>query len=291
MKKLALLFLVVALVGCQQRKKEILRLQAVQDSLNMVGTEKDSAILSFLSDFNDIQANLDSIKKLEKLVTVATERGVELKGSRKQQIMEDIYLINDLLQKNKSLNESLQKKLNSANFKIGKLEGMITEFEVMVSNMNNQIQQKDNEITQLNENVKKLNIEIGTLNKKIEDVTQENITKAQTIEQQITELNKAFYAFGTARELKDNNVLEKSGGLIGIGRTMKMRKDFNRDYFSVIDIRDFSYLPLNVKKAKVITVHPAESYHITGEKRADTLFIDNSREFWKASKYLLVVID
>lgn len=46
-----------------------------------------------------------------------------------------------------------------------------------------------------------------------------------------------------------------------------------------------------VKKARVVSVHPSESFHITGDKRADTLFVDNAQEFWKASKYLLIVLD
>jgi hypothetical protein len=70
-----------------------------------------------------------------------------------------------------------------------------------------------------------------------------------------------------------------------------MKKDFNREYFSQVDIRSFTVLPLMVKKARVISVHPATSYHITGVKTADTLFIDDSSEFWKASKYLLLVVD
>lgn len=70
---------------------------------------------------------------------------------------------------------------------------------------------------------------------KISQVTQE-VQKTQVIENQTVELNKAFYAMGTVKELTDNNVLEKSGGVLGMGRTLKM-KDFNRDYFSEVDIR------------------------------------------------------
>jgi len=291
MKKIAVLLIVVALAGCQQRKNEIIRLQAVQDSLTNVNLGKDSAIVGFLGDFNEIQANLDSIKRIEKLVTLATQQSSELKGGRKQQILEDIQLLNNLIQKNKALNEALQKKLNSANFKIGKLESLVTELETMVASLNTQIQEKDAEIILLNEDVKRLNLNIQDLSAKIDVATKENEIKTKTIENQTVELNKAFIAFGTARELMENNVLEKSGGVAGIGRTMKMKKDFNRDYFTEIDIRQFSYLPLMVKKATVVSVHPLTSYHITGVKKADTLFIDNKDEFWKAAKYMLVVID
>jgi len=291
MKKIFLGLMIIAMVGCQQKQQQIDRLSAVRDSLSLVTSEKDSAIVEFLSDFNEIQENLDSIKTVEKLVTLSSSQPGELKSSQKQQILEDISLLNQLLQKNKEMAASLQKKLSNANSKIGQLQGMIAEFEKMVANLNAQIETKDGEIAQLTQEVERLNIDVSQLTDQVQKVTRENEEKAQMIENQTIALNKAFYAMGTVRELADNNVLEKAGGVLGMGKTLKMKKDFNRDYFSEIDIRSFHYLPLMVKKARVISVHPAASFHITGVKTADTLYIDNSAEFWKASKYLLVVVD
>ena len=104
-------------------------------------------------------------------------------------------------------------------------------------------------------------------------------------------MNTAFYAFGTKKELAEKNVIEKEGGVLGIGKTIKMKKDFNRDYFMKIDIREFNQLPLNTKKAKIVTTHPAGSYHLTGTKTVESLIIDNPEDFWKASKYLLIVVE
>lgn len=291
MKKWFLFIMVIALAGCQKKNQQIDRLSVVRDSLAQVAYEKDSAIMDFLTAFNEIQENLDSIKTVEKLVTVTSAQPGELKGSQKKQILEDIALLNQLLQKNKELTASLQKKLNGANAKVGQLQGMVAEFEKMVASLNTQIESKDVEIAQLTQDIQRLNIDVSQLTSQVQQVTQEVQEKTQVIENQTVELNKAFYAMGTVKELTDNNVLEKSGGVLGMGRTLKMRKDFNRDYFSEVDIRSFGMLPLMVKKARVITVHPAESFHITGEKRADTLFVDNTQEFWKASKYLLIVLD
>lgn len=291
MKKYFVVALAVILAGCQQKQQQIDRLNVVRDSLTQVAFEKDSAIMEFLAGFNEIQENLDSIKTVEKLVTVRSSQSGELKGSQKAQIIEDIVLLNELLQKNKELTASLQKKLSSANAKVGQLQGMVAEFERMVANLNLQVEAKDAEIAQLTQDIQRLNIDVSQLTSQVEQVTQEVQEKTQVIETQTIELNKAYYAVGTVKELTDNNILEKSGGVLGVGRTLKMCKDFNRDYFSEVDIRYFNLLPLMVKKAKVITVHPADSYHITGEKRADTLFVDDSGEFWKASKYLLIVLD
>ncbi len=292
MKKWFVLLIAVALFfGCKHRQQQIDRLSVVRDSLSQVAYEKDSAIMEFLTGFNEIQANLDSIKQVEKLVTVSTSQHGELKSSQKQQILEDIALLNQLLQKNKEMTANLQKKLNGANAKIGQLQGMVAEFEKMVANLNSQIESKDAEIAQLTQDIQRLNIDVSQLTSQVQQITQENQEKAQTIENQTIALNMAYYAVGTVKELRDNNVLEKEGGLLGIGKSLKMKKDFNRDYFTTVDIRNFEMLPLNVKKAKVVSVHPAGSYHISGEKSADTLFIDNSQEFWKVSKYLLIALD
>jgi hypothetical protein len=292
MKKLLVLLLsVVALSACHNYKKDAERLMFVKDSLQQETTFRDSSIVGFLNDFSEIQANLDSIKKIEKLVTVQSSSGRELNSSQKQMILEDIALLNDLMKRNKELTASLQKKLKDANFKIGNLQGTMKELQLMVDNLEAQTQEKDGEIIILKEDVRKLNVDISSLNEKIVAVETQSQQKTETIETQTLAMNKAYYAFGTTKELRDNGIIEKSGGFIGMGKTPVMKKDFNRDYFTEIDIRNFDYLRLMAKKAKLITVHPADSYHFAGEKSSDTLFIDNTSEFWKASKYLVVLTD
>ena len=292
MKKLFVLVLgIVALSACHNYKKDAQQLTISRDSLQQETALRDASIAGFLNDFSEIQANLDSIKKIEKLVTVQSNSNRELNASQKQRILEDINLLNDLLQRNKQLTASLQKKLKDANFKIGDLEETINGLELLVKNMEAQANEQDMQIAELTEDVKKLNIDITQLNQKIKVVETESQQKSQTIESQTVALNKAYYAFVTMKELKENGILEKSGGVIGMGKTAVMKKDFNKDYFTEIDIRNFEYLRLMAKKAKIITVHPEGSFHFTGKKLSDTLFIDNSAEFWKASKYLVVLTD
>jgi hypothetical protein len=292
MKKLIVVILGVMILGaCHNYKKDAAKLQMEKDSLEQAASFRDSSIATFLNDFSEIQANLDSIKQLEKIVSVQSGSNRELSSSQKQIIIEDIATIHQLLQKNKELTASLQKKLRNSNMKNAQLEKTLAGLELMVKDMEVQLQQKDVVIADLTNNVKKLNINIAELNQKIEDVETESQEKSQIILEQTDELNTAFYAFGTMKELKDNDIIEKSGGLIGIGKTPVMKKDFNRDYFTEIDIRDFEFLRLMTKKAKLVTVHPEGSYHFSGEKSADTLFIDNSSEFWKVSKFLVVVTD
>lgn len=288
MKKLLFILSVTVLVSCGQHKKEIARMQYKQDSIAALGVEKDNSILEFVGAMNEIQMNMDSVKTIQKLVSVQTAGGTELKADAKKRIIEDIRQINELLQKNKDLVKSMQGKLNSSTVKI-------KELQTMVELLNKQMLEKDGELARLNTELENLHVNVTGLNQKIETITAESEAtikaKTQTIDEQTIAINTAFYGFGTKKELDEKNVIEKEGGVLGMGKTIKMKKDFNRDFFTKIDIRDFNSLPLNMKKAKLVSYHPDGSYHFTGVKTVESLVIDNMEEFWKASKYLLIVVD
>ena len=67
--------------------------------------------------------------------------------------------------------------------------------------------------------------------------------------------------------------------------------NFNKDYFTKIDIRVDKVIKLYSKSAKVLTSHPAGSYSL--DKDANglyTLRISNPTAFWSVSKYLVVVV-
>jgi hypothetical protein len=104
------------------------------------------------------------------------------------------------------------------------------------------------------------------------------------------ELFTGFYITDQLNNLRDKKVVEREGGILGIGSTPVVSEDFSNDSFESIDIREFDYLALNSRKADVISVHPVNSYHISGDNNADTLFIDNRNKFWSASKYLVVAV-
>lgn len=285
---IAAILLTVA-VSCQNYKKDVSKLTQERDSIAREAELKDSAVTGYLEDFNEIMATLDSIKTMEKLVTVKSSGQREMSYTQKQAILDDVALLNEMLQKNKEQLAALQKKLNNANYKVGKLNSTIAELERLVSSLQKQVDEKDAEIARLNTDVQNLSRDVIQLNEKIAVMETESQEKSNTIDRQVHELNKAFYVIGTRKELEESGVVDRSGGFLGIGRTSVVKEDFNKEVFTAVDIRDFAYIPLNTKKAEVITVHPAGSFHISGEKTADTLFVDNQNIFWNASKFLVVV--
>jgi len=288
MKKLLYVLSVLVLASCGQHKKEIATMQAKQDSITQVAVQKNNTILEFIDEMNEIQSNLDSIKTIEKIISVEKASNVELKTAAKDRIAEDIAQINDLLQKNKALVKSLTNKYRASNAKI-------TELEKTIDNMNKQMAEKNTDIASLSKELEALHINVTNLNQQIETITADNEKTIKEKEQAFVEqgnaMNTAYYAFGTKKELAEKNVIEKEGGVLGLGKTLALKKDFNRDYFQKIDIREFKLLTLKAKKAVLLASHPADSYHLTGTNTVEALMIDKPDEFWKASKYLVVVIE
>lgn len=247
------------------------------DNSNLKGqlSEKEAAVQEFINAFNDIQANLDEIKAKEKIVSTSTQAG-DVK-SKEEQIKQDIQSIYELMAKNKSRISSLNKKLRTANTKIEGLEKMIATLEA-------QLNEKDVQINELTNKIEQLNIELSNLVVNYESLEQENEVKTE-------KLNQAYYVIGTAKELREKGITTKEGGFVGLGKTTNLKKDFNRDYFTKIDITQTMVIPIGAKKVKILSSHPSNSYKLIGEKPVEKIEISNAEDFWSVSKYLVIVIE
>lgn len=289
MKKLLFILATVLVVSCQQKKLD--RMQEVQDSLQQVATTKDSAITDFLGTMNQIQANLDSIKKLEEIVDIESQSNSEPQSTTRQKVLRDIAMINELLKINRELIASQQKKMDFSSHKM-------KEMQQMLNMMSTQMETKDAEIVALQEELQRLQLNITDLNQDLMAAQERTAEQARlleekttTIDQQTSAMNTAYYVFGTAKELVENGIVEKEGGFLGIGRSLRFRKDFNPDLFTKVNIRAVDEINLNSKKAKVVTTHPADSYELIGDELVEKLVITNPDRFWETNRYLVIVVN
>ena len=278
--------LVVALIflvsGCNQAEVERLKsekadLQSAIHELEEQSALKDSTINDFFNSFNEIESNLAMIREKEKNIKSQRLGNGEVRKDVKEQIISDITDINELLAENRDRINNLNDNLRKANINSRRFQEMIAGLEQRVS-------EKNEEITTLRTNLANANTALSALN----DLYIESVLDNEAKEE---ELNTAFYAFGTYKELKENGVLTKEGGIIGLGSAKTLRKDFNRGYFKKIDIRQKTDLDLYSEKARIITTHPPESYELATVDGAYQLQIKKPDVFWSASKYLVVVTD
>jgi hypothetical protein len=288
MKKLLWMALAIfTLNACNNEEKnpELERLEMEKEALIKESSSKDSTINSFLESLNEIEDNLVQVKQKQSNVIQSSKSGAELGGSAKDRINEDISFINELMEENKKKLASLQSKLKNSNLKIG-------EFEKTIKRMSEQLLEKDQEITTLKEQLVNMNFQIEQLNQTLVSEKSNSEAKSRTIEQQTGKLNTAYYAIGTYKELRDNKVLDKTGGFLGLGKSKSLKPDFNQNYFTQIDVTKIKTIAINAKNAKIVTNHLAGSYEFDSDKKiVKALMIKNYDDFWKSSKYLVVVVE
>lgn len=291
MKRCLIIFLIPLLFSCGGGA-DLESITAERDSLLKEAEQKDEALNDFMRSLNEIESNLSKIKEKENIIRLDTQSDVELDVSTKDRINDDILSIYELMLKNKQKLDDMQAKISRANIKT-------SEFQKMVKQLNSRIERKDREINQLKDKLVELNINIDSLNVHISELNQDmdslktkNVEKTEIIDKQTEQMNTAYYVYGTAKELKEQQVITKEGGFIGLGRMAKLMENFNKDYFTKIDIRKMKSIKIFSKKADIITTHPQKSFELyKSDKLIDSLVIKNSKEFWSVSKYLVIVVN
>lgn len=282
MKKLFFMVCCAALLmtGCKDGKNAP-GLASVQqtDSLNDVIAQKDSEINEMMGTLNDIEEGFRLINEAENRVALLKNgEGT----SKKQNLKENIQFIAERMKQNRELIAKLQKQLESSTLKGGQLKKTI-------DNLTAQLEAKDKQLLALREELDKKDIHIseldetiGNLNTNVSNLSADNQQKAETINAQDKQLNTAWYVFGTKKELKSQHILE--GGKV-------MNGNFNKNYFTKVDIRNTTEIKLYSKSAKLLTAHPASSYSLTHDaSKQYVLRITNPQIFWSTSKYLVVLV-
>lgn len=273
----------LTITACDNRQAEVDHANRQKDSLASIINERDSSLNDFLSSFNEIEKNLDSIARKQNAIKVNVDKQGELNKTAKERINDNIMAINQLMNDNRAKIADLNKKLKNSGNKIA-------HFETMIQTLNEQIAQKDRELADLNDKLNSLNTQIAKLQTSVDTLTKTTIVQTKTIDEQTTSLHTAYFVVGKSKDLQNMKVIDKTGGLLGIGKTSKLSPNFDNNKFTRIDYVQTSTIPIDSKEAKIITTHPSDSYKLNKEKdKVVSLSITNAEKFWSASKYLVVV--
>ena len=276
----------LVLYSCNTNEKEMKALNHDRDSLMMLVNERDSSLNEFMISYDEIEKNLDAVAAKQDIISMNIDKQPkELKTSTKDRINAEIKAINDLMEKNRSKIAELNRKLKNSGSKIA-------GFEKMIQSLNEQVAQKDTELLALNTQLTSLNTQVAQLQTSVDTLSVVSSQQANTISEQTTSLHTAYYIVGKSKELQESKVIDKTGGLLGIGKSPKLSDAFDNSKFTRIDYTQTMSIPVN-SDGKIVTTHPKDSYELDKDtKDKDKIVnvrITNPEKFWSASKYLVVV--
>jgi hypothetical protein len=286
------IFVVIAIIGTvyvyKQKDAQVKTLLMEKNDLSLMMEQKDSLLNDLESTFTEIENNLSFIKEKRSQIAMVQSEGGK---NRKQAIIEDIKLMNTMLEESNKKIAELDQKLKRSGLNL-------KSYEKRLQALNETIQSQNSEIAELKQMIENKNVTLAELDTKIQtmnaDMQRQSDTisvKQKQIEDKTTKLNTAHVVTGTYKELKEEGILDREGGILGVGSSKAIQENFDPTHFTELDIRTTKTIPLNAKKAKVISEHPHNSYSLVEENgQIAYLQIDNPEEFWRISKYAVIQV-
>ena len=255
--------------------------QEERDSLQRIINEKDMELDDILSTFNEVQEGIRRNKEAEGRVTIAD--GNPESASNREVIRENMEFIQQAMQQNREMIAQLQDKLKNSSIKATKMQKTIENLQSQIDAQAARIQELEATLAEKDAFIEMQGDAIAGLSNDVAALTEDNRAKNEKVQAQDKELNTAWFVFGTKSELKEQKILTN-------GDILK-NEDFNKDYFTKIDIRYDKDLKFYSKSAQMLSTHPAGSYKLTKEKDGQyVLHITDPQKFWSVSKYLVVLV-
>ena len=249
------------------------------DSLQKIISQKDNEINDMMETFNQIQEGLREINEAENRVNIVKDG----EGSdKRRQIVENIQFIQNTMRQNRALVEKLRQQMRESSIKGDQLRKTIDDLVKQMEEKDQQLRQLRAELDAKDIHIAELDKTVSSLNDNVSELKTESSQKSETISSQDKQLNTAWFVFGTKKELKEQHIIDGSRVL---------ESNFNKNYFTKIDIRVEKEIKLYSKSAKILTMHPSSSY--TLQQDANKLYvlrINNPQIFWSTSKYLVIQV-
>ena len=286
MKKLLFLSMCVALLSSCGNSGRNDALKAQNDSLNIVLAQRDAELDGIMEAFNEVQEGFRLINEAENRVDL---QGDYVEGtSAAQKIRDDIRFITEKLQANRERIAELEAQLNNGKYASSQLKKTIANLKKELEAKSLQIETLQEELASKNIRIAELDDAVAGLSQDVAQLKADNVAKEAVVASQDKALNAAWFVYGTSSELKEQKILSKK--FLQKAKVLE-GDDFNKDYFTQIDIRRDKEIKLYSKDAKLLTVHPEGTYELVKDDKGQlTLKITSPNKFWSVSRYLVIEV-
>ena len=280
-KFLSILAVVMLLASCQEKGNApvVDKDNSVRDSLQQVIDFKDREINDILGTMNEIQEGFRLINAAEGRMSVIKSGEAT---NKTEQMRENIRSISEMMEHNRELIAKLRQQVRESSVRSEQFKTVIDNLVQQLEDNDANLQKLQAELQEKDIHIAELDRTVASLSSSIASLKEESSSKSETIIAQDKQINTAWYVFGTKKELQSQNIYEK-------GRVLQ--SNFNKSYFTKIDIRIEKEIKLYSKSVKIMTAHPSNSYQLIRDANKQyVLRINNPQSFWSTSKYLVVLV-
>jgi hypothetical protein len=217
-----------------------------------------------------IQDSLNAIvlgDEAAKLTPSGYELERNLSQSQGDRVLAKIGVLRAGIERSKERIAELDRNLKKRGMKIQGLEQMI-------GSLRRTVVRKEAMIANLTEQVESLHTQVNGLTVSVEEKRQE--------------LGTVFVLMGSKRELTNAGAVVSTGGVLGIGKTLKPTGNVDESLCIAVDTDQQSTVDIPAKKAQVVSAQPASSYALEPLGDHTLLRILDPKQFRKV-RHLVIV--
>ncbi len=242
---------------------------------------------SLFSLLYDVTVGMDQITHLEQLLNAPINR--ENASTRDRLRLEMEAIQKGLQQRRRRIAELEAQLANSSASNNAKLNKQIAQLREQLDKQTATAAELRKSLEAANIHIETLDATIDSLGSALDTITAAREKSDQELAKAIDELNTVYYVIGTKDELKEHSIIEGGGFL---RKTKILPSDFDRNYMQRADRRTLTSLPLDSKKAKVLTNQPSDTYTIeSGANDMKTLVITSPDAFWQTSNIVVIQVN
>lgn len=263
-------------------KASIDSLQMKNDSLLSLNKEKTISIEDYQNSLAEIEKNLaDITSNQSEVADLKAELSETNDADVAESINEKIEGIKNLMENSRAKIIGLDRNLRKLRQQSGAQSEEILALDKKLEEASQSLIDKQTEMDEIRTS---LQAQLDELGVKLEN--QKSVS-----EELRANLNRAYYIVEDSKTLLEKEIVSKEGGFIGLGKVKVINANANNQLFTKIDKTNFNSIPLDVKKANLITTHPTGSYQLVEKDKKVTEFkILDAAAFWKDANYLVIEV-
>lgn len=248
----------------------------------------DSLVNAWMQSMLVIEEDLRTLQGKEKSL-IEKSNDPELTPDIREAILAEIQDINTMLEENKARIRDLTNRLKKSGSTITALNEKVKSLEETLAMRDSTLNLLKMDLADREFKLAELNVVVDSLSEDIDMYNADIRAYEQMVDAQYAELNRAYVATGTVRELEEKGLITREGGFLGLGKSKSLKADLDDAPFEKVVINETQRIMLNTKKAELITEHPSASYEmVANDTLVSYIEIKDPEEFWKITRYAVV---
>ena len=239
------------------------------------------------STINEIQSSLESLEQdLSGQLFTQKEIPGTSPEERRTKIISSIANMRDQIEADKKKIATLEKQLATSKSQLKGVQEIVNKLKASISEKEQIMDELQQRLGILNET---LETERRTSAEEIQKREMTITEKEQQITQQSIDANTIYYVYGTRKELMSKGIMDRKGGLLGIGKVSTIKQNIPVEQFTTINLLENQQItfPATKKGYSILTNHPATSYKVEKEGDQNILTILDATSFRK-QKFVVI---